>query len=300
VELGIELFSNLKLAASYDHHELNQSEIRNKGRRQQNSPNHSSSRTVDRSIDRSIPSVYSTLYSIGRVRYNTKTEFCNTAAATATATAAAAAASKAMELLSSSLSGSATTKTGIAAPNTTMILESGFSLSEQAHHDGDEHLVVPTSTSTSNNSNNSNNNSTTSGSVPSSTATNKTTATTASSLSMEDLRQQVVDDVVGCCSSSNDTQSTATTVTSPLEFQSGQPVTLPLVYCDFTASHRPLQSIETYLTQKCLPTYGNTHTNTSLTGSQSTAFVSEARQIVAEACGAKTTGKASQDVVLFA
>ena len=49
----------------------------------------------------------------------------------------------------------------------------------------------------------------------------------------------------------------------------------------------------------CLPLFGNTHTNTSITGSQSTAFVAEARQIVAEECNAKITGKASQDVVLF-
>ena len=73
-----------------------------------------------------------------------------------------------------------------------------------------------------------------------------------------------------------------------------------MVYCDFTASHRPLTSIERYLHESCMTYYGNTHTNTSITGSQSSAFVSEARQIIAEACGAKTTGKASQDVVLFA
>lgn len=77
-------------------------------------------------------------------------------------------------------------------------------------------------------------------------------------------------------------------------------VEVPLVYCDQTASNRPVQSIERYMEQVCLPLYGNTHTNTSITGSQSTAFVSEARQIVAEATNAKITGKASLDVVLFA
>ena len=46
--------------------------------------------------------------------------------------------------------------------------------------------------------------------------------------------------------------------------------------------------------------YGNTHTNTSVTGSQSTAFVAEARQIVAEGVNAKISGKAALDVVLFA
>jgi len=77
-------------------------------------------------------------------------------------------------------------------------------------------------------------------------------------------------------------------------------VKVPLVYCDQTASNRALVSIEQYIHNKCLPLYGNTHTNTSITGSQSTAFVAEARQIVAEGCNAKITGKASQDVVLFA
>ena len=75
---------------------------------------------------------------------------------------------------------------------------------------------------------------------------------------------------------------------------------LPLVYCDQTASNRPLQSIESYLHHVCLPLYGNTHTTTSITGSQSTALVAEARQIVAEETNAKITGKASLDVVLFA
>jgi selenocysteine lyase/cysteine desulfurase/tRNA(Ile)-lysidine synthase TilS/MesJ len=75
---------------------------------------------------------------------------------------------------------------------------------------------------------------------------------------------------------------------------------VPLVYCDQTASNRPVQSIEDYMQQTCLPLYGNTHTNTSVTGSQSTAFVAEARQIVAEGTNAKITGKASLDTVLFA
>lgn len=190
----------------------------------------------------------------------------------------------------------------------TVVLESGFSLSEQAHeHDGD--VAV--------------------------TDGNKVSVDTASSViptvegidsSIEHLRQRIVNDVVGYCSydtpspaaeqstlstirttgsstgngNGNGNGNGSVTVTSPLEFQPGKPAILPLVYCDFTASHRPLKSIESYLAEACLPFYGNTHTNTSLTGSQSTAFCSEARQIVGEICGAKTTGKASQDVVLFA
>jgi hypothetical protein len=146
------------------------------------------------------------------------------------------------------------------------ILETGFSLSENAH--GEQGHDIPASAGG---------------------GAGKGSATTVSSL--EELRQQVIDDIIG---------GTSAVVTSPLEFSPGEPARLPLVYCDFTASHRPLQSIENYLTQQCLPSYGNTHTNTSLTGSQSTAFCAEARQIVGEVCGAKTTGKASQDVVLFA
>jgi hypothetical protein len=75
---------------------------------------------------------------------------------------------------------------------------------------------------------------------------------------------------------------------------------VPLIYCDHTASNRPISSIEQYIQQTCLPFYGNTHTNITITGSQSTAFVAEARQIVAEETNAKITGKAALDVVLFA
>ncbi len=98
-----------------------------------------------------------------------------------------------------------------------------------------------------------------------------------------------------------------TTFASPFEVPpgvahptGGRYLEVPLVYCDQTASNRPLESIERYMEKVCLPLYGNTHTNTSITGSQSTAFVAEARQIVAEETNAKITGKASQDVVLFA
>jgi selenocysteine lyase/cysteine desulfurase/tRNA(Ile)-lysidine synthase TilS/MesJ len=80
----------------------------------------------------------------------------------------------------------------------------------------------------------------------------------------------------------------------------GKYYSLPLIYCDHTASNRPVRSIESYIQKVCLPLYGNTHTNTSVTGAQSTALVAEARQIVAEATNAKITGKASLDCVLFA
>ena len=140
-----------------------------------------------------------------------------------------------------------------------LILENGWSLSEQAHEN-----VQPEEESESSNN--------------------------FSSMAIGELRESVTKDMLG----------SGTTFSSPFEWKAGNAVKVPLVYCDFTASHRPLKSIEKYIEDVCMPYYGNTHTNTSVTGSQSTAFCSEARQIIAEACGAKITGKASQDVVLFA
>jgi selenocysteine lyase/cysteine desulfurase len=119
--------------------------------------------------------------------------------------------------------------------------------------------------------------------------------------SIEGLRDLIASDVLTDAAGGN-----FTTFDSPfpLDLTPGaaklQSRKLPLVYCDQTASNRPVKSVEEYLAKVCLPLYGNTHTNTSITGSQSTAFVAEARQIVAEETNAKITGKASLDVVLFA
>lgn len=74
---------------------------------------------------------------------------------------------------------------------------------------------------------------------------------------------------------------------------------IPFVYCDHTASNRALHSIEEYIHRNVLPLYANVHTTTSTSGSQCTALVSESRTIIAEACNARITGKASRDVVLF-
>lgn len=124
-----------------------------------------------------------------------------------------------------------------------------------------------------------------------------------SSAAIEELRDSIARDVVSGPSSGSGVQ----VFPSPFEHPPGSKVSsssrfmeVPLVYCDQTASNRPLTSVEEYISKVCLPLYGNTHTNTSVTGSQSTAFVAEARQIVAEGVNAKITGKASQDVVLFA
>lgn len=117
--------------------------------------------------------------------------------------------------------------------------------------------------------------------------------------SIEALRSLLAADVV-----TDDPRLPFTMFTSPFQDPTSvtekQPLQLPLVYCDQTASNRPCASVERYLATRCLPLYGNTHTNTSITGSQSTAFVAEARQIVAEETNAKITGKASLDVVMFA
>ena len=72
-----------------------------------------------------------------------------------------------------------------------------------------------------------------------------------------------------------------------------------MIYADWTATGRALGSIERYIEGTVLPLYGNTHTTTSITGKQSTAFRHEARQIVAEACNARISGRAASDVVLF-
>jgi hypothetical protein len=111
--------------------------------------------------------------------------------------------------------------------------------------------------------------------------------------SIEALRSLIASDVVS-------SGKYCTTFTSPFEVPRGASnpgrgrfLQVPLVYCDQTASNRPVQSIERYVERVCLPLYGNTHTNTSITGSQSTAFVAEARQIVAEETNAKITGESS-------
>ncbi|MBU2867547.1 aminotransferase class V-fold PLP-dependent enzyme [Pacificibacter marinus] len=60
----------------------------------------------------------------------------------------------------------------------------------------------------------------------------------------------------------------------------------PLIYADFIASGRSLDLIETSIRDNVLPTYGNTHTETSYTGRRTTTLREEARQIIADAVGA--------------
>ncbi len=48
-----------------------------------------------------------------------------------------------------------------------------------------------------------------------------------------------------------------------------------------------MESIEAFMRDEVLPLYGNTHTTSSNTGAQTTAFREEARQIIADAVNAK-------------
>lgn len=67
-----------------------------------------------------------------------------------------------------------------------------------------------------------------------------------------------------------------------------------LVYCDYTASGRAVGFIEDFIRRQVLPLYANTHTETSVTGLQTTRFREDARQIVSRSVGAS-----DEDVVLF-
>ncbi len=69
-----------------------------------------------------------------------------------------------------------------------------------------------------------------------------------------------------------------------------------VTYADYTASGRSLGFIEDFIRDAVLPLYGNTHTESSGTGLQTTRFREDARRIIRDAVG----GTAADHVVLFA
>src|SRR3954468_4529189 len=68
-----------------------------------------------------------------------------------------------------------------------------------------------------------------------------------------------------------------------------------VTYADYTASGRALAFIEDFIRDQVLPSYANTHTESSGTGLQTTRLREEAREIVREAVGGD-----GDTVVLFA
>ena len=68
-----------------------------------------------------------------------------------------------------------------------------------------------------------------------------------------------------------------------------------VVYCDSTASGRSLEFIEDYIKEVVLPTYGNTHTTTSVTSQQTSALRNDARELIARSVNAS-----EEDSIIFA
>jgi len=69
----------------------------------------------------------------------------------------------------------------------------------------------------------------------------------------------------------------------------------PVLYCDWTASGKNLQCVETFIQKEVLSLYANTHTSTSITGIQTSKFRSEARSIILQSLH----GDVNKDVVVF-
>ena len=68
----------------------------------------------------------------------------------------------------------------------------------------------------------------------------------------------------------------------------------PLFYLDFTASGKALTFVESYIQERILPMYANTHTMQSATGQQTTSLRNEARQYIKRAINAN-----DKDALIF-
>ncbi len=67
-----------------------------------------------------------------------------------------------------------------------------------------------------------------------------------------------------------------------------------VTYADYTASGRSLDFIENFIRREVMPLYANTHTETSITGLQTTHFREDARRIILEELNGS-----EEDVVIF-
>ncbi|QIL89044.1 aminotransferase class V-fold PLP-dependent enzyme [Microbulbifer sp. SH-1] len=85
----------------------------------------------------------------------------------------------------------------------------------------------------------------------------------------ESLLQRIRDNVIG--------------ERMPMQTPFGQ---RPLIYADYTASGRALRFIEDAIRNRVLPWYANTHTETSATGRQTTAFREQARAAIRKSVNA--------------
>ena len=75
-----------------------------------------------------------------------------------------------------------------------------------------------------------------------------------------------------------------TTITTPFGDK-------PLIYADYTASGRSLSFIEDYIRSTVMPHYANTHTEFSYTGSQTTRYREQARDIIHKAVNGSDADK---------